>query len=201
MQVQIEAKEVDVSRSEKLGRWKIAKSAEQGWVNRLRYRHQFIDKICDRRIAAPTDDISGDLIDERERENRWMIPARLGGEPDRLSGGFAGHLFIQKTQMLIPGHIDQHAEAVFERQIQKPSGWNKIDSEQVGAELENQSKIRPSRPWATKAFSVVVRRERSIGDSFGMEFKRASSEEFTIQSGPRPSGCSGRRPGSGYEGH
>lgn len=181
MQINIETKKIDILRFEEFCGRIIAKCAKAGRVDLFHRFDQFINEIADRRRAAPAHNIGRNFIHHADREHRGMPGAGFGGGTH--CGDWIGAALrrIEKTKIFIPGHIHQHAQLVFQGEIQEPDRRSVIDANDVPAEFIQQSKIAHRLLDRGEEFSLRVRSERPVGNAFDVEFFAIQSKELSIE--------------------
>ena len=93
----------------------------------------------------------------------------------------AGFLGVEKAKMLVPGNIDEDAEAVLEREVEEPVRRDVVNAEEVGAEGGDVAEVRIGLGGRSKEFAGGIGRERTVGDAFDVKFLGAKAKEFSVR--------------------
>src|SRR5437867_2747264 len=106
------------------------------------------------------------------------------GRPDCVAH-HAARLFpqgcrIEKTEVPGPGDVNQQTQAVFGSQIEKPRWWHIIYAQNICAEFHQLPKVTLRLPARRKAFIVLVRCERAVGDPFYAKLPVTRAKELPI---------------------
>jgi hypothetical protein len=114
VEINVVAEEIDVLRFEKFGGRVIAEGAKAGGIDRFYRCDQFLDELTDLCRPAPAHDVGRDFVDDTDCENGRMARAGFGGFAHGRNRFFPGFIGIEKTEMLVPGHVDENAQVVVE---------------------------------------------------------------------------------------
>jgi hypothetical protein len=180
VEVNVVAKEIDVLGFEEFGGWVIAEGAKAGGIDRFHGFDQFFKELTDFGGAAPADDVRWDFIDDADGEDGRMARARFGGLAHGGERFFAGFVRIEETEVLVPGNIDEDAQAMIECEIEEPNGRSVIDPKGICAKLGQHPKVARGLFHGGEEFALAVGRERPIGDAFDVEFTPVQAKEFTV---------------------
>ncbi len=170
MQIDVEADEVGVFGVQKLRRRIGSESAEAVRVDGFGLLDQFIDEFRGAAHAAPAHNVGGNFVHDAVGGHGGMA---FAGTRGRAHGGprfLPGMRRVQKAKMFRPRNIHQELEGMLRRQVQQPRGRHVINPRQVGSEFADLGEI-PRRLLARRErFALFVRRERTVGHAFEIEF-------------------------------
>ena len=180
MQIDVETKEIEVLRAQKFGRWKIAERAKAIRVDHLGRHREFVDELRHTVRSAPAHHVRRDFVHHADGKQGRVPFAGSRGFADGGERLVATRFGIEEARTAIPGHIHQHEQVVLGREVQEPPGRRMVHAQHVGLHLADQFKIFGGLLGSGETRAQGIRRERPVGDPFGVELLGAKSEKLAI---------------------
>ncbi len=186
MQIQVETNEINRRRPEVFRSGKVGVSAQALRIDPLRFDHQFIKEPGCLFGARPAHDIRGNLIADAEGEHAGVAAASAHRFPDRFLRLLPPFSPVQKTHVLRPRDVHQHAQASLQSHLQEPARRYRIDTDDVRSQLHDPGEILRGLFGRGKRLPCRVQRKGAVSDSFYKELGFTQTEEFAVNANTRP---------------
>ena len=184
MQINVEGNKIGALRPQKFGWRIIGKGAKTFGIHALGLADQVIDEIGDGVGPAPAHDIGWDFIGDAEGKDCRIAAASIDCAPHCVAGGGPMLGRIEKTELFVPGNIDEQLELVLRRQIQEPLGGHVVDADNVGPQLANLGEIGGRLFRRREVLARGIGREWPVSNPLDVEFLFAKPEKLAIHAHP-----------------
>jgi hypothetical protein len=169
-------------------------------INFLDDADQLFNELAYLGSAAPPHDIGGYFIYDAESEDGRMAATEGRGLADAAAGLFSSFGRIKKTEVFVPGNVDEQAQTVGQGKIQEPFRRQPVGTEDICSQIVYQLEVVASLLWGGEELSTLVGCERSIGDSLDVKLLVTDAEEFSIDLNSKRGFGEGSHSVSGFRG-
>jgi hypothetical protein len=112
-----------------------------------------------------------------------------GAVLDRVAHSLAGLLLqdgrVKKTNVLVPGNVDEQLQSMAVGHIQQPARRHIIDAQQIGPQTPEKLEIGGGLGAAGERLAFGVWGERPISDALGIKLRLVNAEELAADLGLR----------------